>query len=411
MSTPTRLDHTMAAVRWLLVALVTAVAIVSVHRAWGPSPVPTESQPARYHCPMHPAVRSAQPGECPICHMALVPIGAPETAMPSHTEVPGAAEVTLSPDRVQMGGVATAVVGVARDGETWRASAVVEVPEDAQAEVHVRTAGFLERVVVGETGATVRAGQVLAWAYLPQVLQTEQELLAATQFASPANAEAARSNLRLLGMSDADLDAVVRTRTALRAIPLRAPIGGTVTRREAVRGMYATPETVLYTLTDLARVRVVAQVDVARLVDVRVGDRASLRTADGAASPLRVTWIDPSVTVDTRSARVRLTLLDGPRAWRPGTTGEVWFTRVSRGDAGVTLAVPYDAVIDTGAVRYVFVETSPGHFAPRAVTLGARDDDGWRVVSGLREGERVVARGTFMLDAESRLQASLGGAR
>lgn len=78
--------------------------------------------------------------------------------------------------------------------------------------------------------------------------------------------------------------------------------------------MYATPETVLYTLTDLARVRVVAQVDVARLVDVRVGDRASLRTADGASSPLRVTWVDPSVTVDTRSARVRLTLLDGPRA-------------------------------------------------------------------------------------------------
>lgn len=426
-------------IRWMLIIAVTAVATSTMLHFWGHAPGASASpQGGRYWCPMHHQVRSEGPGTCPICHMALVPIDdAPEVQgghdahdhPPPDGGSPGALEgvvpVTLTLDRVQRGGVSSVAATAGSGDEGLTVPAVVEAPERAVAQVHLRAPGFIEAASVRETGVRVSAGQVLARVYQPSVLVVQQELLAALRFepgggpvsphglggiSEPAQLVAtARSNLLLLGMSSGDIDAVLRTRTAMRAVPVRAPIAGYITRHAAVPGAYITPEATLYEVTDLSRVWVIASVPTEHVASIRRGAMARFAADDGAGEELsaRVTLIDPNVSLATRSARVRLELPNPRMALRPGQWGRARFS--ASADAGVSpgVEVPRDAVIDTGDAQYVFVDQGGGRFDPRRVTVGPARGERLAILEGLRVGERVVARGAFMIDSESRLRASL----
>ena len=417
----------MSLVRWALLIAVTAVATAAVLRFWGPAPGSASSRAQGYYCPMHPEVTSERPGECPICHMQLERI--PVDGTPSHdshaqhppphdasaAEVEGTVPITLTLDRVQLGGIGAEVLRPRAVSTSIRAPAVVVAPEDRVAQVRVRANGFVERVAVQQTGVPVSAGQVLAWVYSPQVLQAQQEWLTSARWnesaTDPALTDHAREALALLGVAPQDLDAIARTRTALRAVPLRAPIGGVVMRREAVLGMYATPETLLYEIASLDRVWVTASVDARDLTRVRRGARASFQSGDGPARPATVTWIEPVASLETRTARVRVELANPGGALRPGDVGALEIATDARAGETEALHVPRDAVIDTGARQYVFVDRGEGRYEPRVVRLGALDADGFVVRDGLRAGEHVVTRGTFLVDAESRLRATLAPAQ
>ncbi len=407
-----RMQRAMALVRWALLVAVTALASASLYRAWGP--VPERAGPAaaraRYFCPMHPQITADGPGECPICHMALEPLdragaAAPPAAPPADaaTLVP----VMLTLDRQQLGGVVSEPVRRESAGEALRVPAVIEAREGGRAEVRVRAPGFVERLAVRETGVAVTAGQVLAWVYSPQVYQAQRELLTARRWgAQPEVAVAAREALELLGVDPRDVDALVARGEPLRALPLRAPAAGHVVRTAAVLGQYATPEAALYELADLARVWAVASVWEGDLARVRVGATVRFATHGGVAREARVALVEPGVAAETRAARVRLELANPGTALRPGMLGDAWLP--AREVAGA-LTVPRDAVIDTGTARYVFIHRDGGSFAPRTIRTGALAGERWEVLEGLAEGERVVSRGAFLVDSESRLRAALTG--
>jgi Cu(I)/Ag(I) efflux system membrane fusion protein len=188
-------------------------------------------------------------------------------------------------------------------------------------------------------------------------------------------------------------------------VPIRAPIGGYVTRYAAVLGQYATPEMTLYELSDLSRVWIVASLYERDLARVRRGMAAQFAAAGESAPPIeaRVEIIEPSVGAETRTARVRLSVANPSMRLRPGQYGDVTFALPGT----ASLVVPRDAVADTGAAQYVFVDSGGGRFEPRRVRTGVLAGEDLEVIDGLREGERVVARGSFMVDSESRLQAAL----
>lgn len=478
----------MAVVRWAILVAITALAAWTVWKFWGPGAraTPVQSQ-ARYYCPMHPQVTSPDPGECPICHMNLEPIPADRTrptgpmsaamlagestppdgdagssdgvtGSPTHVhasatgnspasndggmhpvlasradagtadagELEGLVPVTLSLERQQRIGVATAVVTERSVGQELRVPGVVEAPEDAVAQVHVRTPGFIERVAVSETAVRVSRGQILAWMYSPEIYRAQQEFLTAGRWAQgqrsntgpdpgPANSSdttsahamvlAARRSLELLGLADEDIEEIARRGTPMRAIPIRAPRAGYVLRRLAVLGLYAQPDMVLYELADLSRVWVIASVYERDLPRVRRGMQAQFVAAarPGEALQARVERIEPQLDVSTRTARVRLEVSNPGLRLRPGEYGDVLFQL----PATSALLVPRDAVIDTGRQQYVFVDRGEGRFEPRRVQLGALLDGQFQVLEGLRAGERVVTRGAFLIDSESRLQAAL----
>ncbi|MCC7382242.1 MAG: efflux RND transporter periplasmic adaptor subunit, partial [Deltaproteobacteria bacterium] len=221
-------------------------------------------------------------------------------------------------------------------------------------------------------------------------------------------APAARRALELLGLSTTDIEEITRTGRPIRAVAVRAPASGYVTRFNAVLGSRAEPETVLYEIADLSSVWVVASVHERDLNAMRVGMTARFATTNAPTEPLsgRVDLIEPLLEESTRTTRVRLVVPNREGRLRPGQFGEVEFEI----PASAGLFVPRDAVIRTGEHEYVYVATSAERFEPRVVRTGLSREGRVQVLSGVAEGDRVVTRGSFMLDSESRLQASLAAA-
>ncbi len=425
---PIRGLRVMAAVRWLLLLAVAALAATTWWTLVLRGTTTGDTTP-RYYCPMHPQITSHDPGTCPICFMQLEPIPTDRHAAavdagaappePQPGEAPsGTVPVMLTTERRQSSGVATAAAHVVELEASARWPAVVEARDGARSEARVRTPAFVEQILVRETGAHVHRGQTLALVYSPDVLRAEQELLTAHAWGAHEGhetphdhpmtdaEEAACQRLELLGLTRADIDAVLATSTAQRTFPLRAPASGTVTRFAAPVGTYAAPEDVLYEITDYSRVRVVASVlDTTQLP--LASSRVALVPRDaGAHVPLELELIEPTTETSARATRVRFLAVNDDGSLRPGALGDV----VVEGGARSALVVPRDAVVDRGTSRYVFVERGGGLFEPRVVTTGALVGDDREIVAGLDRGDRVVIRGAFVLDSESRLASAVAPA-
>jgi len=449
----------MAAVRWILLGLAATLAVFawwSYARAELNGDAGTGQAAAKYHCPMHPQIVSNEPGECPICHMNLEPIVSKHAAPPSvessatsarrpapstssaapissnaraamlrgsasaptpmnpsssgplGAAPPGTTPITLTLDRIQSIGVRTAVAGEGSVTHALRVTAVVAPTEQGASEVHVRSPGFVERILVNQTGITVGREQPLFALYSPEILQAQSELLVAQQWAEGPKgtaANAARRKLELLGMSGKDIDSVVKTREAVRAIPIYAPQGGHITKKNLVAGSYVTPDMALYEIQDLSRVYILADVfqrDIGVLKTGTPGRFVPTRRPDFAVD-VRVDLIYPTLNAEARTTRVRTQLQNAKGvSFRPGEYGTVEFATPARRE----VTVPLDAVIDTGLHTYVFVVQGEGVFSPREVVLGEEQGETMTVLSGILPGERVVSGATFLIDSESRLQAS-----
>lgn len=431
----------MAIVRWVLVLLTAVVAIGSILGYAGVRFGEPRSAASRqlYSCPMHPSVVRDHPGECPICGMTLVlkPEGKPQpsstskpvtsSTLPPRAGVPGLAPVDLTPDRIQLIGMRTAIVKREAVGGELRTAGVVAANERGLAQVNARFGGWIQKLLVSQTGERVRRGQVLATIYSPDVLRAQQELLLAHGWNSAGAADAksaqdphelaggldvsARRRLELLGISAQEIDDILRTGKAVEAIAIRSPVDGYVVGKNAVAGIAVQPGTVLFEVADLTQVLVTADVYEQDIARVRVGQRARLELASypGESHVGKVTFISPLLDTGNRTLRLRIELKNkvdrnGPRL-RPGMYGTVYLALPPT----TGLLVPAEAVVDTGETHYLFVTKEGGHFEPRMVTLGAHLNDKVEILSGVAEGETVVTTGNFLIDSESRLRAAISG--
>jgi Cu(I)/Ag(I) efflux system membrane fusion protein len=220
-------------------------------------------------------------------------------------------------------------------------------------------------------------------------------------------AEDARRRLELLGLAEQEIAELAKTGQAMRDVPIRAPVSGTVIRRDAVEGSYVQPGASLFTVADLSTVWVIADVHEYELRRVRVGQpaRLELTAYPGQTFTGKVQFLYPALDPQTRTMRVRLEFPNRKQALRPGMYGTVYLTLPST--AG--LAVPVEAVVDTGETQYLFVARDGGRFEPRKVKLGARGDGEVEILDGVQEGETVVTTANFLIDSESRLRAAIEG--
>jgi Cu(I)/Ag(I) efflux system membrane fusion protein len=438
---PPRGVKAMAAVRWALLAVTALFALfawTSYARAQKSEGANGSRDATVYHCPMHPQIVSNERGECPICHMQLEPVtmhrGVPPASASASASAPvpvpassrstsnagahpienkprppGTAPITLSLDRIQAIGVRTALVEETDSSQKLRVTAVVEPAEQGFAEVHVRSAGFVEKIMVNQTGVAVAAGQPLFALYSPEIFQAESELTVVSGWAhgegGASTAEAARRKLELLGMSPGEIDAVAQSRQPSRTITVRAPAGGYVVKKSIVLGSHVVPETALYEIQDLSRVYVVADVFQRDIGDLRAGETGTFvpTLRPDAAVQTRVDLVYPALNAEARTTRVRMVVHNPKEApFRPGDYGVVEFA----GPGRRLLSVPKDAVIDTGLSTYVFVVEGEGQFVPTGVVLGPEEGPRTAIAEGLHAGQRVVSGATFLIDSESRLQAS-----
>jgi Cu(I)/Ag(I) efflux system membrane fusion protein len=322
---------------------------------------------------------------------------------------PGTTPITLTLDRIQSIGVRTAVAGEGSATQMLRVTAVVAPTEQGVGEVHVRSAGFVERILVNQTGIAVGRDQPLFAIYSPEILQAQSEMLTAYQWAASGagsvTADSSRRKLELLGMSSKDIEKVLKTREPMRAIPIYSPQAGHITKKILVAGSYVTPDMALYEIQDLSSVYVIADVfqrDVGFLQKGTPGRFVPTQRSDQAVD-VRVDLIYPTVNAEARTTRVRMQAKNSKGVtFRPGEYGSVEFATPLR----KAVTVPRDAVVDTGLHTYVFAVVGEGIYSPREVVLGEEQGETVTILSGVSQGERVVSGATFLIDSESRLQAA-----
>jgi RND family efflux transporter MFP subunit len=223
----------------------------------------------------------------------------------------------------------------------------------------------------------------------------ELERLHAEHAAQAAEVESARSRLELLG---ADTSGA----TAGATIRVPAPIDGIVTERLANTGLNVDPTTKMFTIVDLSNVWVIADVYERDLHRVREGDRATVATkADpDVALEGRVTYIEPQLNVDTRTAKVRVEVANPRGDLRLGMYADVTIAAVRTASG---LAVPTAAIQNVGDRHVVYLQV-PGDdtkFVEREVSTGRTSGELVEVLTGLTAGDAVVSSGSFFVRAEA----------
>jgi Cu(I)/Ag(I) efflux system membrane fusion protein len=266
----------------------------------------------------------------------------------------------------------------------------------------------------------VRRGEPLLTIYSPELVSTQEEYLLALRSrdrlaespfpevkeSGQTLLEAARKRLKLWDISEQDIARLAETGEAQKALTLHAPSTGYVMEKgNAIEGMRVTPGMALYELADLSRVWVEADVyeSEASLVEVGQEARLVLPASGGQGCPGRVSYIYPTVEVKTRTVKARLECGNPGLRLKPDMYVDV---EIAVPTAEV-LAVPQEAVLDSGVRQVVFVEEEEGRFLPREVTVGPRAGGYYPVISGLQEGESVVSSPNFLIDSESRFQAAI----
>src|SRR5471032_2490810 len=382
-----------------------------------------------YVDPMHPAYRSAKPGIAPDCGMRLEPVYAgdamaaggsrEESSHPSAAAKIGA--VNISPERQQRIGVQVSAVEKSAGTHWLRLFARVEPDETKIYKLVAGMDGITRQISKVTTGSQVTKNQWLATFSAPElrapiqgylisldVVDRQKEGGAQDPSQIRAGDEGVRQALdRLLnmGISPAQVEEVKRTRDTPTDLVITAPAAGIVLARNLSVGQRFDKGTEWYRLADLSRVWILADVFEKDARYIRPGQTARVTLAAGGApmsAPMiaKVSDILPQFDPNSRTFKVRLEMDNPGLALRPDM-----FVDVALAIAlPASVAVPVDAVLDSGLKKTVFVDCGDGYFEPRQVETGWRFDDRVQIVSGLKSGERIVTSANFFLDSETRMQ-------
>lgn len=354
-----------------------------------------------WHDPMVPGPRFDKPGKSPFMEMELVPVYADEAG-----DI-GVSGVTISPALQQNLGIRTAVVKKAERSSSLEAIGTVQFDERLAAVVQTRVAGFVERLAVRAPMERVRAGQALATVYAPEWLAPINELLALKRAGvAPEIVAAARDRLRAMSVPESLVRQSEEAGSAQARFTLVAPRSGVVAELGVREGAAVSPGTTLFRIAGLDKVWVVAEVPEAQAARLARGQqvRAVLQADGSQAFDGRLEEIVPQVNASTRSLQARFAVDNREARLLPGMLLRLQLA----GAQSVRLVIPAEAAIRTGTRAVAIVRTGDGRFEPREITLGAEFGDELEVLTGLREGEQVVASGQFLVDSEARLKSVLG---
>lgn len=337
--------------------------------------------------------------------------------------------VTLPAEAIRAADIRTALVGDAADASESGlvAPGAVELDPRRVAVISSRVDGRLERLNA-VAGDAVNAGDVVARVFSVAFLSAQEDLLLTerrtVQVAGTADtagagrlARGAARRLSLMGFSDADLTTLRATQEPLDALPIRAPMTGTILESHAITGAAVSIGAPIFTVADLTELDVVAEIPEASIPLVRIGQRASIEVAayPGTRFTGSVERLHDVLNPETRTVRAVLHVVNPRRILRPGMYASVRLAVAGSQAGDRAVVIPSSALVTDGEARIVFVQIDSGTFERREVRVESLAPTGSmrpagdqvRIAEGLSIGERIVVRGAFALKSEL-AKASLG---
>jgi Cu(I)/Ag(I) efflux system membrane fusion protein len=418
-----------------------------------------------FFCSMDPqVVRSTyEPnGDVPNCPICGMPLSIHDKGQKEELPAGITGRVRLSPDRVHMAGIQTVVVDYRPMSKQIKTVGYVTFDESGLSRVVSRFGGYVEKLYVDKSFTMVHKGDPLVEIYSPEFYSAAKKLILAKRFGVERDVADSES-LLLLGVSEAELREIAAAKEPPTRLVIRAPQSGHIVDKKIVAGASVEAKTTLFEVADLSTVWIEAEVFDDDIPFLEAGQKikATVESYPNRTFSGKIALVHPHLEIATRTNRVRFTLDNPNHELRPGMYAAVTIDTpletiepykslaaktsnrpvgnagypsaghgvpVARqssssrnategvpysGDTGTKggepkphqefLVVPEQAVVDTGAKKIVYVQRHEGEFEGVEVTLGPRQDDFYPVLTGLAYGDRVVAAGGFLVDAETRL--------
>ena len=318
--------------------------------------------------------------------------------------------VKISLDKVQRSGVRNAVAEPRKLVLPIRAPGKVMIDERTLRMITLRVDGYIDKLYVNAVGQHVKQGEPLFRVFSQEVLNAEalyQVAMIGSGAKSGQGVDGALRRLENLGVPESH----IRKIGAKGAIPANiewpSPVSGVVVEKMVIEGERAEPGRALFKIADHMHLWVIADVTEQDAEKVKIGAKATLTFRATPGQPVLgvVSFIYPHLNAETRTVQMRIDLANPDGRFRPDMYADVTIDTGS-GEAQV-LAVPVDAIIDSGGKQVVILDKGEGKFEPREVTLGERGDGMVAVIKGLAAGDSIVTAANFLIDAESNLRAAL----
>ena len=331
---------------------------------------------------------------------------------------PGTIQIT--PERQQLIGVKFGIVEMRPLEKVIRTVGRVDYDERKVVTISTKIGGWIEDLYVDFTGRFVKKGEPLLTIYSPELVSTQEEYLIALrarkdlikspfpEIAASGNAlaESAKRRLKLWDISDEQIKALEESGEAKKTLTLYSPFSGFVLEKMAYKGMNVMPGMTLFRIADLSVVWLYADIYEYELPFIRLGQQASIQLSYLPQESFtgKVIYIYPSLNPETRTAKVRFEFPNPQGKLKP----EMYANVEIKVHLGRKPLVPDGAIIDTGLRQIAIVDKGDGYFEPREVKVGAKVNDYYEVIRGLKIGERVVTSANFLIDSESKFKEAIG---
>jgi Cu(I)/Ag(I) efflux system membrane fusion protein len=332
--------------------------------------------------------------------------------MPGMADMPGmdmgasGDGVLLTAAQLREFGITFATVEQRVLSERVRAAGVIAFDETRVTALAPKFNGIAERLYVGFTGAPVRAGQPILEVYSPELITAQEEMLVAARLANIAGGEvdllaASKLRLRLLDISEAQINQILRSGQSRRTLTLHARGAGVVVEKNIVAGQAFQSGELLYRIADLSTVWVEAELREVDAALARIGSLAHVEVAalPGRTVSGRIEYVYPTLEQQARTVKARIRVANPGHILKPGMYATVRIEVPTR----AALTVPASALVRTGERDIVFVDMGGGRIMPQDVLVGRIANEYAEILSGVEPGQRVVTSAQFLIDSESNL--------
>jgi membrane fusion protein, copper/silver efflux system len=408
-----------------------AVLVVYLSRTGLPSGVPRVTTPQAAVAPA-PAQTAQSRGSMP--GMPGMPAEKPKGPAPAveekKTEEAPTIEIPLEKQRLI--GVKVATASVQPLTKTIRTVGLVEYDQRRLQTINTKLEGWVEKLYVNFTGTYVKKGDPVADIYSPELWATQQEFINVVRWAKGAQArnvrpgtetagvqgapnvssmidrdaqslvEAARQRLRLWDIGDAQIARIEESEKPIRTLTIYSPYSGYVLQKNVTQGMRVMAGANLLEVADLSSVWITADIYEFEMPLIKVGDNAIVQLSylPGRQFSARIDYIYPTLQGETRTVKARFTIPNEGGRLKPQM-----FTNVElKINLGRKLAVPSDAVINTGVRQIAYVDKGNGYFEPREVVTGVQAENLIEITAGLKAGDKVSSSANFLIDSEAKLR-------